>query len=104
MPSEGRRIWSRTARMPISPRFCTPRGISWGLRKAAQKKPITASMQITAISIGLVKWNEPTENSGRKSKLCSPGAGYPHPLKMWHPPAGAATTPTSPVTGHLLLC
>src|SRR5450755_3732321 len=84
--------------MAISPRFCTPRGISWGLRNAAQKKAITPSAQITAISIGLVKLNEPIVNSGRKSKLCSPGAGYPHPLKMWHPPPARAAT--SPVTGH----
>src|ERR1035441_728212 len=57
-------------------------------------------MQITAISIGLVKWNEPTLNSGLKSKLCSPGEGKPQPLNRWHPPL--ASTPTSPVTGHLL--
>src|SRR5580700_5376261 len=91
--------------MAISPMFCTPRGISWGLRNAAQKKATTSTMQITAISIGLVKLNEPTLKSGRKSKLCRPGEGKPHPLKMWHPPpgtAGSATTRTSPITSHLL--
>ena len=53
-----------------------------------------------ASSIGLVKPNEPMVKNGFHSKSCRPGAGNPHPLKMWHPPL--ASTPTSPVTGHLL--
>ena len=61
--------------MPTSPMFCTPRGISWGLWKAAQKKAITPSPQSTAMSIGLVKWNEPMLNSGRNMKLSRLGAG-----------------------------
>src|SRR6516162_9142625 len=99
-PSDGRRIWSRTARMASSPRFCTPRGTSFGFRNAAQKNTITTSAARIASSIGLVKWNEPMLNNGSHSKLCRPGAGNPHPLKMWQPLL--ASTPTSPVTGYLL--
>src|ERR1700733_10064941 len=88
--------------MPSSPRFCAPRGTSFGFLNAAQKKTITASMHSTAISIGLVKWKEPTEKSGWKLKFCSPGAGNPQPLKRWHPPAASATTRTSPIIGHSL--
>src|SRR6266571_8218992 len=91
--------------MAISPMFCTPRGTSFGLANAAQKKTITAAAQSSAISIGFVKWNEPMLNSGLKSKLFRPGEGNPHPLKRWHPPPGAigsATTRTSPITCHLL--
>ena len=80
-PSAGRRIWSRTARMPSSPRDCVRPGIILGLRNAAQKNPITSSPQRIAISSGLVKPQEPIVNSGLNSKFCSPGAGYPHPLK-----------------------
>ena len=99
-PSDGRRIWSRTARIAISPRFCTPRGTSFGFRNAAQKNAITTSAAKIASSIGLVKPNEPMVKNGFQLKSCRPGAGNPHPLKMWHPPL--ARTPTSPVTGHLL--
>src|SRR5580692_2394155 len=99
-PSDGRRIWSRTARIAISPRFCMPRGTSFGLRNATQKNTITTSAARIASSIGLVKWNEPMLKNGFHSKFCRPGAGNPHPLKMWHPPP--ARTPTSPVTGNLL--
>src|SRR6266581_5313724 len=98
-PSEGRRIWSRTARIAISPRFCTPRGTSLGLRNAAQKNTITTSAARIPRSIGLVNPNEPMVKNGFHSKSCRPGAGNPHPLKMWQPPL--ASTPTSPVTGHL---
>src|SRR5215469_6934157 len=105
-PSDGRRIWSRTPRMASSPRFCTPRGTSFGFRNAAQKNTITTSAARIASRIGLVKWNEPMENIGFHSKSCRPGAGNPHPLKMWHPPPASptpcASTPTSPVTGYLL--
>src|ERR1700745_1203398 len=99
-PSDGRRIWSRTPRIAISPRFCTPRGTSLGLRNAAQKNTITTSAAMIARSIGLVKLNEPIGKSGFHSKSCRPGAGNPHPLKMWQPPLASALT--SPVTGHLL--
>src|SRR6478672_1497383 len=100
-PSDGRRIWSRTPRIAISPRFCMPRGTSLGERNATQKNPITTSAARMARSIGLVKSNEPMVNIGFHSKSCRPGAGNPHPLKMWQPPLASAFT--SPVTGHLLL-
>src|SRR5580704_15367996 len=99
-PSDGRRIWSRTARMAISPRFCMPRGTSFGARNASQKKPITTAAARIASSIGLVNPNEPMVKNGFQLKSCRPGAGNPHPLKMWQPPL--ARTPTSPVTGTLL--
>src|SRR5580658_1601641 len=99
-PSDGRRIWSRTARMAISPRFCMPRGTICGFRNAAQKNTSSTSAAKIASSIGLVKPNEPTVNNGFQLKSCRPGAGNPHPLKMWHPLL--ASTPTSPVTGNLL--
>src|SRR5579872_355562 len=86
--------------MASSPMFCTPRGTSCGFRNAAQKNAITTSAARIASSIGLVKWNEPMEKIGFHSKFCRPGAGNPHPLKMWHPLL--ASTPTSPVTGYLL--
>src|SRR5213082_469389 len=101
-PSDGRRIWSRTPRIAISPRFCIPRGTSLGERNATQKNTITTSAATIARSIGLVKSNEPIEKNGFHSKSCRPGAGNPHPLKMWQPPLASALT--SPVTGHLLLC
>ena len=47
-----------------------------------------------------MKLNEPIVNSGFQTKSCRPGAGNPHPLKMWQPPPAAAAT--APVTGHLL--
>src|SRR6266581_5864142 len=100
-PSEGRRIWSRTARIAISPRFCTPRGTSLGLRNAAQKNTITTSAATIARSIGLVNPNEPMVKNGFHSKSCRPGAGNPHPLKRWQPPLARALT--SPVTGCLLI-
>src|SRR5271166_6362378 len=99
LPSDGRRIWSRTARTAISPRFCRPRGTSLGVRNAAQKNTITTSAARIARSIGLVNPNEPIVKNGFQLKSCRPGAGNPHPLKMWHPPL--ARTPTSPVTGNL---
>src|SRR6516164_562353 len=99
-PSDGRRIWSRTARMASSPMFCTPRGTSCGFRNAAQKNTSTTSAARIASSIGLVKWNDPMLKIGFHSKFCRPGAGNPHPLKMWHPLL--ASTVTSPVTGYLL--
>src|ERR1700761_6524403 len=99
-PRLGRRTWSRTARMASSPRFCTPRGTSFGRRNAAQKNAITTSAATIASSIGLVKPNEPIVKKGFQLKSCKPGAGNPHPLKMWHPPL--ARTLASPVTGHLL--
>ena len=34
LPSCCRRIWSRTNSTPISPRFCVPRGTSFGFRNA----------------------------------------------------------------------
>src|SRR5690349_15123243 len=77
-----------------------PRGTSLGERNATQKNTITTSAARIASSIGLVKSNEPMLKSGFHSKSCRPGAGNPHPLKMWQPPL--ASTPTSPVTGHLL--
>src|SRR6516162_4095720 len=107
-PSDGRRIWSRTPRIAISPRFCRPRGTSLGVRNAAQKNTITTSAARIARSIGLVKWNEPIVKSGFHMKSCRPGAGNPHPLKMWQPPPASPApftgTLTSPVTGHLPLC
>src|SRR5580704_2166075 len=107
LPSDGRRIWSRTARMAISPRFCTPRGTSFGFQNATQKNTITTSAARIASSTGLVNPNEPMVKNGFQLKSCRPGAGNPHPLKMWHPPPASAapfmaSTPTSPVTGHLL--
>src|SRR5580692_9168122 len=99
-PSDGRRIWSRMARIAISPRFCMPRGTSFGFQNATQKNTITTSAARIASSIGLVKPNEPMVKNGFQLKFCRPGAGKPHPPKMWHPPL--ARTPTSPVTGHLL--
>src|SRR5579859_4716306 len=105
-PSDGRRIWSRTARMAISPRFCMPRGTSFGARNASQKKPITTAAARIASSIGLVNPNEPMVKNGFQLKSCRPGAGNPHPPKMWHPPPTSPApfnwTPTSPVTGTLL--
>ena len=76
-----------------------PRGTSLGERNATQKNTITTSAARIASSIGLVKSNEPMVKNGLNSKSCRPGAGNPHPLKMWQPPL--ASTPTSPVTGHL---
>src|SRR3984957_3536296 len=99
-PSDGRRIWSRTARIASSPRFCTPRGTSCGRRNAAQKNTMTTSALTIASSMGLVNPNEPMVKNGFQLKSCRPGAGNPHPLKMWHPPL--ARTLTSPVTAHLL--
>src|SRR5271165_4169136 len=99
LPSDGRRIWSRTARMAISPRFCRPRGTSLGVRNAAQKNTITTSAARIARSIGLVNPNEPIVKNGFQLKSCRPGAGNPHPLKMWQPPLASALT--SPVTGNL---
>src|SRR6516162_5186592 len=94
--------------MAISPRFCRPRGISLGERNAIQKNTITTSAARIARSIGLVNPNEPIVKSGFQLKSCRPGAGNPHPLKMWQPPP-ASPAPftgalTSPVTSHLLLC
>src|SRR5215470_5814134 len=82
--------------------FCTPRGTSLGERNATQKNTITTSAATIASSIGLVNPNEPTVKNGFHSKSCRPGAGNPHPLKMWQPPLASAVT--SPVTGHLLVC
>src|SRR5580658_1353637 len=98
-PSDGRRIWSRMARIAISPRLCTPCGTSFGFRNAAQKNKITTSAATIASSIGLVNPNEPMVKNGFQLKSCRPGAGNPHPLKMWQPPL--ARIPTSPVTGNL---
>src|ERR1700722_2931348 len=99
-PSDGRRIWSRTPRIAISPGFCMPPGPSFGLRNATQKNTMTTSAAKIASSIGLVKWNEPMLKNGFQLKSCRPGAGNPHPLKMWQPPLASALT--SPVTGTLL--
>src|SRR4029077_4149693 len=80
LPIIGRRIWSRTNRMPSSPTFWTPLGTSLGLAKAAQKKAITIAAQITASSIGLLNVKEPIRNSGPYRKLSGePGAGEPQP-------------------------
>ena len=79
-----------------------PRGTSLGERNATQKNTITTSAARIASSIGLVNPNEPMVKNGFHSKSCRPGAGNPHPLKMWQPPLASALT--SPVTGHLLLC
>src|SRR5690242_11225599 len=78
-----------------------PRGTSLGERNATQKNTITTSAAKMARSIGLVKSNEPMLKNGFHSKSCRPGAGNPHPLKMWQPPLARALT--SPVTGSLLL-
>ena len=59
LPIIGRRISSRTNRMPSSPRFWAPLGTSLGFANADQKNPRTSTMQITASSIGLLKVNEP---------------------------------------------
>ena len=75
LPSAGRMIWSRTARMASSPRDCVRPGIILGLRNATQKNTITASPAMIASSSGLVKPQEPIVNSGLNSKLFSPGAG-----------------------------
>src|SRR5579863_6756876 len=99
-PSDGRRIWSRTPRIASSPRFCTPRGTICGLRNAAQKNAISTSAAMIASSIGLVNPNEPMVKNGFQLKSCKPGAGNPHPLKMWQPPLARAFA--SPVTGTLL--
>src|SRR6516162_80907 len=99
-PSDGRRIWSRTPRSATSPMFWMPRGTSLGERNASQKNRITTSAARIASSIGLVNPNEPMVKNGFHSKSCRPGAGNPHPLKMWQPPLASALT--SPVTDHLL--
>ncbi len=59
LPSDGRRIWSRTARMPISARDCVRPGIILGLWNATQKNTITASAQRIARNSGLVTPQEP---------------------------------------------
>ena len=66
LPSCGRRIWSRTNRMPSSPTFCMPRGTSFGLRKASQKNPITMMMLSRNSRPGLPNPTLPTLNSGVK--------------------------------------
>ena len=73
-------------------------GIILGLANATQKNTITTIPHRIAISSGLVKANDPIVNSGLKSKSCRPGAGYPHPLKMWQPPRGGRGG--RDVTGH----
>src|ERR1700729_3336910 len=88
------------ARMAISPRFCRPRGTSLGGRTEAQKNTTPTNADRTGRSIGLVTPNEPMVKNGFQLKSCRPGAGNPHPPKIWHPPL--ARTPTSPVTGTLL--
>ncbi len=45
--------------MPSSPRFCAPLGTIFGWANAAQKNPMTRTMQIAASSIGLLNVNEP---------------------------------------------
>ncbi len=70
---------------PISPTNWIFPGTSFGLAKAAQKKPTTISMQITARSIGLVKPKLPTEKIGLKLNELRPGAGKPQFALMWHP-------------------
>ncbi len=60
--------------IPSSPRFCAPRGTSLGLANAAQKNPMTISMQIRASSIGLVKLKLPMVKNGVKM---NEGPGYP---------------------------
>ena len=54
--------------MPISARFCAPRGTSFGRAKAAAKNHTTMPAQISASSIGLVKWKPPMEKIGLKKK------------------------------------
>ena len=44
---------------PSSPRFCTPRGTSFGLANAAQKNATTITVATRASSIGLVKAKPP---------------------------------------------
>src|SRR5450755_460701 len=75
LPSDGRRIWSRTANRATSPRFCTPRGTIFGFQKANQKKTMTAAAQTTAIRSGFVKWKEPMLKIGWKLKSERLGAG-----------------------------
>ena len=49
LPICGRRIWSRTNKIPISPTFWTPRGTSFGLWKANQKNVSTMrALRITS--------------------------------------------------------
>src|ERR1700756_1188123 len=104
LPSTGRRIWSRTARMPISARDCVRPGIIFGLANATKKKTMIASTHRIAISAGLVTCHAPIWNSVWKLKSCSPGAGYPHPLKMCELSmvqfVGVEAT-RAPVTDHL---
>ena len=90
LPIIGRRIWSRTKKTPNSPRFCAPLGTSLGLANAAQKNQTTSPAQISASSIGLVKWKLPIEKRGGKRKLFRLGAGKPQPEKRWHPPPASA--------------
>ena len=78
--------------------LCVLPGIIFGLANAAQKNAMTMMTHRIAISSGLVTFHPPMLNSFRKLKSSSPGAGYPHPLKMWQPSAAAAR---SPVTDHL---
>src|ERR1700722_19215578 len=92
-------IWSRTATIAISPRLWVLPGIILGLANATQKNTITTSAARTASTSGFVTCHAPIVNNVWKSKSCCPGAGKPHPLKRWQPPAAAAT---SPVTHHLL--
>ena len=99
LPSCGRTIWSRTARMAISPRLCVLPGISFGFANATQKNTITMSAHKIAITSGFVTCHAPIMNHVWKLKSCSPGAGNPHPLKMWQPPLAIAEAATSPVTG-----
>src|ERR1700722_4662665 len=104
LPSAGRMIWSRTARMASSPRDCVRPGIILGLRNAAQKNPITAIAAMMASSSGLVKPQEPIVNSGLNSKLFSPGAGYPHPLwrcELLTVQFAGVVAARAPVTDHL---
>ena len=55
LPSDGRRIWSRTPSRATSPRFCTPRGTIFGFQNANPKKTMTTTAQTSAIRSGLVK-------------------------------------------------
>ena len=75
LPSWGRRIWSRTSRMAISPRFCAPRGTIFGLRKAMPKNSSTITATSRTSTIGLVTSKMPILNSGLNRKSVNDGAG-----------------------------
>ena len=52
--------------MPSSPRFWTPRGTSFGFGERGPEERDQTAAQISASSIGLLKWKLPIVKSGVK--------------------------------------